>query len=251
MAILIDKNGNREEIPYYYLEQKFIEIISNSSNDIKEQFKIFKQDYKYFTPYFDFVVLHLGYAIENPMGYYNSLLVSIENKIYLLNNIRYNDYINQPELKNKILESRLIPFFIQCDDATLKISSAPEDNENFECGIIDRDNVFISLLNMPIHNNLALLIVNQMLIKHKDMYEKFVNYDSDFQKEIDFLEDELGYIRFGIMDGVMLTYRGSIISKKQLDYINYLKNKGWLNKDFTADKDEADAISKMQFKAKI
>lgn len=242
MSILIDKNGNREEIPYYLLEQKFIQIINNSSNDIKEAFEKFKQKYKYFTPYFDFVIVYLGYTIENPMGYKGKMLVSKDDKIYILNNMNYEKYKTE---SIKYLEHE---FFKVCDDETLKIAPVSYNIENFDNGIIDRENNFISLSGMRLHQHLAILILNQIMIKNKLVYDRYLEYQEDFHKEMNFLEDELGFIRFGFQGDVLLTYRGSKISDIQKKYIDYLVQNNFIMKHYVPDKDIHDEMERNAFK---
>lgn len=242
MAILIDKYGNKEEIPYYSIEQKFIDIIETANEDIKKQFEEFKQKYKYFTPYFDFGIFHLGYTIENPMGYDERLLVAHNDRIYILKNMNYEKYKTEP-VKYSDYE-----YFTVCDDETLKIKTVQYDPKYFDNGIIDHENNFISLAGMRIHQNLAILIVNQMIIRNKNIFECFLNYPEDYFKEISFLEDEIGFIRFGIEGVVLLTYRKSKISDKQKSYIDYLEKNDLLLEGYIPDKDEAEKIERASFR---
>ncbi|MDD3453851.1 MAG: hypothetical protein PHN42_06235 [Bacilli bacterium] len=221
---LIDKYGNKKQINYYELESECIKIINNLDNDLKNKFNEFKLKYKDFNPYFDFVIMYLGYCIENPMGYDNCLLISNNEKIYIFKN---NNYIN-----NKIYET----CFTSCDNQTLNISKVTYNINEFDNGLINKNNIFISNKDMLTHSDTAEMILNQILISNKQIYEEYIVFENFGNKAIDFLERKFGFIRFGFNEKILLEYSESALSYKQRDYISYLKSNDYV--EYILDKDD-------------
>ena len=251
MAILISKNGKKEKIPYYEIEQKCIEIIEHLDSDMKQKFEEFKKDYHYFNPYFDFVIMILGYVIENPMGYTNSLLTFHDDKFYILKNMNYEKYC----MGN--VEYPKYDFFIKSDDITLNIHKISTESKMYQddmvClqnGIIDRQNYFLSINNLKFHQNLATLIVNQLIIKNRKIYYEFQKYDEFHLREMNFLEDKMGYIRLGISENIIFpSYRKSLISEEQKKLLSKIDEIMDIIL-FNCDKDKIDEITTNSFKLK-
>lgn len=251
MAILISPTGQKEEICYYNLEQRFIDIVQNLDNDKKEQFEEFKKDYHYFTPYFDFVIMELGYMIENPMRYTHALLVYKDYKITIIDDMDYEKY------QKEGVFHPIYDYFVKCDDVTLNIHQLvdeldhyPNDINQLENSIIDRNNIVFSINHLRFHQNLAFLIVNQLIIKDKAMYDLYISYDGFMLWEMNFLEDKLGYIRLGILEKIVLPcYRRSLLSEKQQQFILELEHKKYVQ-PFLGDKDTADRIEYDSFHPK-
>lgn len=251
MAVLISNSGKREEIPYYQIEQRCIEIVQTLDTEKRKEFEDFKKNYGYFAPYFDFVVMRLGYTIENPMGYDNCLLVFHDDKFYILEDTNYEKYCAGYAVYSEY------HFFGKCDDITLnthKISTNlrefPEDIQIIQNGIIDRQNNFLAMSNLRFHQNLAKLIVNQLIIKSKNIYNLFLKYQDFVTREMNFLEDKLGYIRLGIVDNIVYPcYRKSLISEEQNQFIKELEEKQYIEK-YIGDKDYAEHMERNIFKSK-
>ena len=251
MAILISPSGQKEEICYYDIEQRFIDIVQNLDNDKKEQFEEFKKDYHYFTPYFDFVIMELGYMIENPMGYTHALLLYRDHKIMIIDDMDYEKY------QKEGVFHPIYDYFVKCDDVTLNIHQLvdeldhyPNDINQLENSIIDRNNMVLSIEHLRFHQNLAFLIVNQLIIKDKKIYDLYISYDEIVTKEINFLEDKLGYIRLGMLENTLIPcYRRSLLSDKQLQFILELEHKKYVQ-PFLGDKDTAERIEYDSFHPK-
>lgn len=223
-SVLIDNKGNKIELNYYEIENKCIEIINNLTEEIKKKFNIFKENYQYFNPYFDFVIFELGYMIENPMDIENSLLISKNNKMYIIQNMSYDKY------RNNDIQINDSEFYNKCDNVTLSIRDVPYKFEEIKNGIVDQNNIFLELGDMRLHNDLALVIVNQMLIKSDLVYTEYLNYKSSGNKAINFLESEFGYLRIGFIGKILLSYNENKISYKQEDYIAFLNSNNYLEK---------------------
>lgn len=231
MTILVDKNGKEEQINYYELEAKFKSIINNLDN--KKNFDEFIEKYQYFNPYFDYALLELGYYIKNPLGLENSIIFGLDKeKILYIKNIDFNDipkdfdFNERKEFAKKYNNKYPIS---KCDNETLNIRNVDYEFSKLSNGLIDRFNNFIEIPKQNgTHNDLALLIVNQMLIQNKYAYQDYIQIDG-VNKELSFLEKKFGFIRFGIMGSVIVTYYGSKISYRQKDYLSYLKANNYLS----------------------
>lgn len=230
MALLIDKNGNEEEINYYELESRLEEIIKSLPESEYNQFLDFAANYQVFSPYFDYAILKLGYSIVNPMGY-NGIIKCENGNMYL-----YKQVIrHQEELLDKV---RIYPG----DKDTIKVSPVPYDKEKMSSGVLDHYNNYYTIDNISsVHSAVPINIVNQIILKNKEMYELFKSYQPGFLREMSFLENCLGFVRISFShddDFMMTTYCGSKISSRQQDYMSYLKSIGLLESDFCLDREK-------------
>ena len=66
------------------------------------------------------------------------------------------------------------------------------------------------------------------------MCKEYIEYDDVFSKAINFLEDKLGFVRFGMIteDECVLIYRESMLSNIQIDFINKLKQNNMISTAF-------------------
>ena len=59
----------------------------------KVEFQKFSRKYRYFYPYFDFVVQHLGYIFQNPLFLSNKSLLFKNKVYYLIDNLKSKKHI--------------------------------------------------------------------------------------------------------------------------------------------------------------
>lgn len=79
---LISPDHNVIEINYYELEKTCRRLVREYLNDKnkkeslfrKKAFYDFRLQYQTFSPYFDFVILHMGYTLTNPFFYFQKYI---------------------------------------------------------------------------------------------------------------------------------------------------------------------------------
>lgn len=226
MAYLIDKNGNKESINYYELGSKLESIIKGLTGEQLEDYKKFSLSYNKFYPYFDYAILKLGYVIEEPFGP-DTLIREVDGKIR---------YYHPDPRTGKPYSERIY----QLD--RVNVEPIKHDAPNLDSGILDRlGNYFTIPKITSVHTTLPIMLVNYMVMNNKELYDKYINYDIDFSKDMCFLEDMLGYIRVSFShndSNCTLMYSGSMISDREKSFINYLKSIGYAKEGFVIDTDK-------------
>ena len=114
-CILLSPENERIKCKFYELEEKCKEIIYEKTKiDFirKEEFDKFKTKYTYFKPYFDFVLIKLGYRIQNPYELENASMYEKDGYIHLFS-------------LNTELE-----LFPPCDDEHIGLYHVTEDELN-------------------------------------------------------------------------------------------------------------------------
>ncbi len=107
-SYLIMPNGNKlEGVKYFDIldtAKYIVEYKIKEDINLKNKFNEFKMDYKYFEPYLDFLIIHLGYKFMNPFfdeGILYGEDGELRYKMYPENNPK--DYIVYPKSDNKSL----------------------------------------------------------------------------------------------------------------------------------------------------
>lgn len=155
-CILISPENIETKCKFYELEEKCEEIIQAKIKlDVKlrEEFKVFKTKYTYFKPYFDFVLVKLGYKIKNPYELEDAYIYEKDGYIQLF-------YLNN--------ELELFP---PSDDEHIGLYKLTEKNLNLS--MVDENLMAIKPKGYG-HNFTSRLILNQLFIHDKNLYQKFL-----------------------------------------------------------------------------
>lgn len=197
---------------YYEIEEVCKNIIKDYCDESEKNhhtFLEFVKNYHTFKPYFDFVVCILGYKVLNPQMEEDTILVGKDNHMYV--------YKTTSEKFEDNFRYGL------SDDKTLDVYPISILSKLEEC-MIDGNNNHIMPKDMVGHVQILQQILNMLLISHKDICEKYLNYKSDIGY---FVSRYLPLIRFQVdRQGRMIltrcVYREDNITKLQGNFINDL-----------------------------
>lgn len=176
---------------YHQIEEFCIEVcedyIGKNSDNLKK-FITFKSNYKYFNPYFDFAIFELKYKMLNPLFKVDKIIYNLDEEFYIGN---YSDFIRNKDNKDIIIH--ILQQFKKCSDKELQISK--RKNNDLPIGLIDNNDNYFDLLEMLYHEELATIIVNQILINDEQACDKFNEYlEKTFYPACFFLVNEYGFI---------------------------------------------------------
>lgn len=195
---LITPEGEIIHIPYYeigkYIENVVIKYIDENL-DNKELFELFKQGYNYFSPYFDFAIMCLGYKMINPLVVEQSTLYAKDGEmVNKPNNLlpeshydRVTDFnyhigkVNTDNLRDCVLSGDLIQFEVNRDKKRYH-------QDVYEIILIEK-----MIYNEILYKDFLLCMTNP---KYKNIYP---NIDCYFRGRLGFAhvvvyEDKSGYI---------------------------------------------------------
>lgn len=160
---LISPDGEVYNMEYYKLglyTKQLCEQYVSISHDNQEQFEKFSSHYHYFNPYFDFVIFQLGYKIINPFLQKNTIGYAIGN--YFIT--------KSTEHKSRIEK------YTSVSDSDLQITNYQDTS--VKEGFIDPNGIGFKV-NRKIdmgHPKTAQLILNQLLINNKEIYEDYIQF---------------------------------------------------------------------------
>ena len=205
---LINAEDHYIEIPYYeinnFAKRKCHEYMAESEKN-RENFLSFSKNYKTFEPYLDFLICALQYVLVNPLNYQNTITYFDR---YIIKTKQVEN-LNRPLNSLREEENRFI-YFMPCSDNILEIQPFTKDVK--VDGLIMPNGKFIVLDRdiLSVHEILAEQILNQLLIKNKNLYLDYLEF---IEKEcgsstsfpmtynmtvINYLSSKLGYIRYAI-----------------------------------------------------
>lgn len=223
-------------------EDKFISLSYGEVNNFckelcegeyREEFEIFKKDYTYFTPYFDFCMFFLKYIFVNPLFLSNKCLCPIDEALYLgeLTSFSYDE--NMEEVKSTLNYSTAnpLPFITKVTNKELDLKLQSGDATD-DC-LID-----INLMGMMSktgtvagsHGITAASILNQLVLLSpiiEESYYKYTKYQGiDYLVDpLNFLVSTLGFIRATSPETYpMLIGNENLFSKQQLNLVETCKN---------------------------
>ena len=165
---LIDKSGNKIDIPYYeigdYSKHLVLDYIKQNEKN-KNEFEHFKENYKDFEPYFDFLILHMGYAIINPFMEKGILFENDNNFAYL----------------NKTNEvSKNTPYELYPKANTIDFEIKKTNFIGYDAMVLPNNNFFEVDRTRGFSHELYLRILfMENAIKSKRLYEVFIDSHED------------------------------------------------------------------------
>lgn len=197
---------------YYEIEQKCMDLINEyckTSDENKNEFEIFSENYHTFKPYFDFVVCKLGYKIFNPELKSNSILYGKDNHMYISNEI-------DPNPKGFCYDLS--------DDKTLNIHPMTMDSSTFHDCLIDWNGNHLLPKDMFGHVHILQQLLNLLLISNKRICEEYVDYKGNISF---FVQRYLPLIQFqadrqGRTVLTKMVIRKTNITGAQTSFIEYL-----------------------------
>lgn len=230
----ISPDGIFIEIPYYevnsFAQKRCYEYIEKSIQN-KNTFNAFSKEYKTFNPYFDFLVCVLGYVFVNPLNYQNTIMYFDR---YIKKMKAVTD-LNRP-VNNLIEEDGRFTYLMPSSDVSLEIQ--PFKNNIMLDGIIMPNGNFLVLDRtiLGVHEVLAEQILNELLIKNKELYEDYTKYIEDKccgkvlfpmpheRNTIDYLGVKLGYIRYAMTGNSSLyIYNSLLLTDDTSKIVKYLE----------------------------
>lgn len=164
---LISSDNKIIEIPYYEIENtcKYLvdEYLNNENKEEQYQRKLkfykFKKQYTTFSPYFDFVLLHMGYTLKNPLFISDTIL-----KVKQDEDINYYFAEYQKEDLSRIDKARLSkPILMQGKENNINRIKLTKTSKNIPEGFITRDLNLLSLKGYcDFHNFWASLWIHEL-----------------------------------------------------------------------------------------
>ena len=212
------------------------------SEEYKSEFDKFKVNYTVFDPYFDFVTFKLKYifcAGIYTLAYY-SMPGTQEEGLYdaAISTGNYAEVMKSLD-NMRALNIDYFPVIkiSKCSDRALNIELLKEvPNGSY---LVDENLVgYISKVcdEQGSHLVTADTILNQYLIRDKNILRSLINYKNvngfSDGTGLNYMEEVLGYMR---MSHNSLTFNGVALSKKQLDFMQKVKDADYIAEDRDAD----------------
>lgn len=186
-TVVIDDKLNEIEIPYYnigeFAKKTVLEYISKDQN-IKKEFDLFKEQYHFFEPYFDFLILKLNYQIKNPFIFEESILKEHHGHFTIKSLISY-DYPSAND------EDMMISLFdiSNVDDEIINTTGLTYK--------VDRNKGYT-------HQFIYEIVLIERMIGDKDLYEDYIscisNDDALYYDVNSYFRNRLGYIQVTKID---------------------------------------------------
>lgn len=215
---------------YYEVEKKCVEIVNEyckSSEYNQKTFHHFAKCYCSFSPYFDFVVCHLGYKILNPELEPNIILYGKENHMY-----KYKENSN---ISQKFC-------YDLSDDQTLKIKPMKMDSSTFHDCLIDGNGNHLLPDDMFGHVHILQQLLNLLLISSKKICYDYEKYNGDIGffvgRYIPLLRFQADFQGKNILTRVV--FRKDNITQKQKDFISDLIDNHYTYPSFILDASSVD-----------
>lgn len=168
---LISPSNEKISLNYYELND-FCKAICLRKENI-ESFEIFKQDYNYFEPYFDYVMFKLNYQMHNCL--FENDYISCRN-----GNLYSTDFYSG------------IPYMVKCSDKSLRIE---EISDNIPTAMIDPNGMqmmgYYVEDDRGSHIMTSRTILNQMLIQSEEICKHYYSYKTNAITEL----INIGFIR--------------------------------------------------------
>ncbi len=204
MCKLISSDNKIIEIPYYEMENtcKFLVDEYLNSENKKEQYqrklKFYKfiKQYKTFSPYFDFVLLHMGFTLQNPLFISDTIL-----KVKQDEGINYYFAEYQKEDLPRLSKARLSnPILMQGKENNITRIKLTKKYNNIPEGFITSDLNLLSLKGCyDLQDFWASLWLHELIKKRKDVCEDYLQRkgsDMILYNPADMLLDYYPWIRF-------------------------------------------------------
>jgi len=208
----------------------FCKDLCLKEENIKE-FEVFKKDYTYFNPYFDFVMFKLNYIFINPLFKRRYGLFHFNNALYLypVKSFNYDECFNYAY--GLFIEDLAQPFMTSVSDSELGIKKA--NSSNTGDAMIDSNLYAMMSKSGTIsgsHATTCNSILNQLLIsstlicnsffEEKDKYLDFEN------SALNYIVGHLAFLRAANYDIYpMLIGNNSVLDNEQNDFVcNCIKN---------------------------
>lgn len=199
------------DINYYEIENFCKNEILKNKEDI-ENFNIFKEEYKTFNAYFDYIFHKKKYTLLNPLLIPDTILYNENMDYYII------------DLKRE--QNNLSDFSLSNDTCIPILKSI----YNLKAGFfILVDGTIITTDFVERHLSVAKNILNAELIESISVYNKYLKYIEQNKNSIkyniiDFLTEELGIV-YGKKQGIFvkLILNNELITKEQNATINKLK----------------------------
>lgn len=172
MIVELISPSNEKTLLNYYEVNEFCKLICCKEEN-RESFEIFKRDYNYFEPYFDYVMFELKYKMHNCL-FENDYISCVNNKIY-----SSNFYSS-------------IPYMVKCSDKSLKIV---EIGDEILTSMIDPNGMqimgYCEENDRGSHIMTARTILNQLLIQSQEICKHYYRYKTNPINEL----INMGFIR--------------------------------------------------------
>lgn len=223
---IIDPDGRFIPLNYYdiydFAKKKCLEYASLSTEN-GNKFYWFSKEYNTFEPYLDFLLCRLGFMIVNPLNCHNVVECGKNNNI-IFKEVDKN-------LKEKSRKKEI--YYKRCNEGMRDIRNFSINIK--DSGVILPSGKFITVDRNIYHEDVAIEVINQYLIKNKELYEDFISYITDFYDNksitiskigsncevIDYLSKYLGCIWFTCLyDSI---YNSALLTKETKEIINALK----------------------------
>lgn len=229
---LISPNHNVIEINYYELEKTCRRLVREYLNDKNKKERLFRKkaffdfrlQYQTFSPYFDFVILHMGYTLTNPFFISKSILSIKHNEgiNYFYANYQEND------ISAKDKAHLQPPIFMQGKEENINRIQLTEETGKIKEGFINEKLELLSLKgNCELHNFWAVLWLHELLKSQRDVCENYLERkekDLLLYDKTGMLLDYYPWFRFCLVE------ENPIYNGKYLVYFNSKNNSELQNK---------------------
>lgn len=222
-------------LDYYNINEFAKEICENyiKDNDYNlNVFNNFKKDYIQFDPYFDFIICKLNYSMINPLNFKNYILYKNNNNLFLK-----NFDCNKQDIKIKINQYP-VKRYTKSSDKELGIKNFAPD-EDIDAIILNNGLIVtVDRAKGQIHQIVAEQILNQYLIKNRELYLDFLKYlknefyikrhigPDDYLSNfaIKYLSWNLGNIWYSkFVDSTSCVYNGDLLNNVTSEIIDKIK----------------------------
>lgn len=216
---LISPNGESIRIPYYeignYLENVVNHFV-NENSDNKDLFEIFRQEYSYCLPYFDFAIACLGYKMKNPLITKESILYAKDGKITHENinsTLKPTVYNRMTDL-NYNIEKANVELLTDCIISPNGIKYEVDRNRNFH------------------HQDIYEILLIETMIYNKNLYEDFLNcmtnkeYQDIYYDINPYFRGRLGFSQVVVFENKsgFIIYNNDLKDEKLTNFLSNVKS---------------------------
>ena len=206
-----------------YLEYSDVFNFCQNICENHPDYQLFKESYKTFYPYFDFVIFKLRYLFISPLYYPNAILVPKNDEAFLIPFT--NDY-------EKAINSDInsFPFITKISDQIMQIDNAKPFNIR-DCMIDPYLKELISKINCPPYRSHIITtntILNQLLqisLKINKNYLKWLKKTKRKYDSVNYFINTMGFIRILSPNSFpVMELNSSLMNFDQKVYISNCKN---------------------------
>lgn len=222
----ITPNNERIMMNYDEVEEFCKELCLRE--EYKDDFSKFSKNYTYFKPYFDFVMIRLGYVFVNPLLEEHTYLKEVKHSFYKIEEtdlLSLYDSITYQAITEmaKGYQNTRYSHLVACSDLELHIKPVNiTDEYNFMLDPNGYSMVTTKDEKPGNHEITSNTIVNQLLISYKNL----MGYHSRIYS-VNYLIEKFGFVRITSLkyDGLMIGIK-KFLTEAQREYCDLCEEKG-------------------------